>query len=185
MVHGAKPVTVWEENPMTKRITRRVSERLESFAHQVTAWAGSSWAFGLAVGILVIWALTGPLFGFSDTWQLVINTGTTIVTFLMVFLIQRFQNKDALAIHLKLNELVAALEGASNRLINVEDLTEAEVQTLHRHYRLLAAIAKREDVLTHSHSIEEAERRHAIKKHHERTKADAVPHVSHGDQGGA
>jgi low affinity Fe/Cu permease len=82
-----------------------------------------------------------PLFGFSDTWQLVINTGTTVVTFLMVFLIQRSQNKDSQAIHLKLNELVAAVEGASNRLINVEDLTEEEVRTLHRHYARIEAVA--------------------------------------------
>ena len=83
---------------------------------------------GCAVGVVIVWALLGPVFHFSDTWQLVINTGTTIVTFLMVFLIQRSQNKDSLAIHLKLNEIVAVLQGASNRLINVEDLTEQEVR---------------------------------------------------------
>src|SRR5262249_10306023 len=81
-------------------------------------------AFGAASGIVIVWAILGPLFHYSDTWQLVINTGTTIVTFLMVFLIQRTQNKDSLAIQLKLNELVAAVEGASNRLIDVEDLSE-------------------------------------------------------------
>jgi low affinity Fe/Cu permease len=137
---------------------------LEHFARRVTEWTGSSWAFASALGIIVIWALTGPLFRFSDTWQLVINTGTTIVTFLMVFLIQRSQNKDAQAVHLKLNELVAALEGASSRLINVEDLTEEEVRTLHRHYEGLVTLAKRENSLTHSHSIEEAEVRHRRKK---------------------
>jgi low affinity Fe/Cu permease len=139
---------------------------LERFARAVTQAAGSSGAFGVAVAIIVAWAMTGPLFHFSDTWQLVINTGTTIVTFLMVFLIQRAQNKDALAIHLKLNEIVAAIEGASNRLINIEDLTEDEVRVLHEHYRTLAAIAKREELLTHSHSIEEAEHRHAVKHRH-------------------
>ncbi len=92
------------------------------------------------VGIVVVWLVTGPLFGFSDTWQLVINTGTTIVTFLMVFLIQRSQNKDSLAVQLKLNELVAAVQGASNRLIDVEDLTEEELRALHRHYAKLVAM---------------------------------------------
>ena len=87
-------------------------------------WTGSTAAFATALGIIVVWAVVGPLFRFSDTWQLVINTGTTIVTFLMVFLIQRTQNKDALAMHLKLNELVAAMQGASNRLIDVEELSE-------------------------------------------------------------
>jgi low affinity Fe/Cu permease len=144
--------------------TGRLGRRLEGFAQRVTRWAGSSPAFGVALGIIAVWALTGPLFRFSDTWQLVINTGTTVVTFLMVFLIQRSQNKDAQAIHLKLNELVAAVEGASNRLINVEDLTEDEVRTLHRHYERLVAIAKHEQDLTHSHSIEEAERRHRTKQ---------------------
>src|SRR5713101_5079999 len=118
---------------------RRITLALERFARRVTEWAGGSWAFGGAVGVIVVWALTGPMFAFSDTWQLVINTGTTIVTFLMVFLIQRSQNKDSLAIHLKLNEIVAVLQGASNRLINVEDLTEDEVGLLHRHYERLVA----------------------------------------------
>src|SRR5215210_4123673 len=90
---------------------------LEKFARWSTEWTGSSWAFAMALGTIVVWAMTGPLFGYSDTWQLVINTGTTIVTFLMVFLIQRAQNKDSQAIHLKLNELVAAVQGASNNLI--------------------------------------------------------------------
>jgi low affinity Fe/Cu permease len=112
-----------------------VSEVLEKFSYQATRATGTSIAFVLAVGVIVIWAITGPIFGFSDTWQLVINTGTTIVTFLMVFLIQRAQNKDALAIHLKLNEIVAALEGASNRLIDVEDLTEPEIDALRNYYK--------------------------------------------------
>ena len=140
---------------------------LEAFARRVTEWAGSSWAFGSAVGVIVVWGLLGPFYAFSDTWQLVINTGTTIVTFLMVFLIQRSQNKDSLAIHLKLNEIVAALEGASNRLINVEELTETEVRTLHQHYRRLVEIARHEGSLTRSHSIEEAEVRHRVKKYRE------------------
>jgi low affinity Fe/Cu permease len=123
----------------------------------VAHWAGSSWAFSLALLSLIVWLVSGPLFGFSDTWQLVINTSTTIVTFLMVFLIQRAQNKDALAIQLKLNEIVAALQGASNRLIDIEDLSERELDTLHEHFRTLASIAKRERDLLKSHSVEEAE----------------------------
>ncbi|HEX8128780.1 MAG TPA: low affinity iron permease family protein [Pyrinomonadaceae bacterium] len=140
-----------------------ISRTLERFSQQATIWAGRSWAFIVALGVIVVWAVTGPVFGFSDTWQLVINTGTTIVTFLMVFLIQRTQNKDSLALHLKLNEIVAALDGASNRLIDVEDLTEEEILTLHRHYQKLVKMAKSDSKLTVSHSIEEAEERHERK----------------------
>ena len=136
---------------------------LERASGWATKWSGSSHAFALAVGVIVVWATTGPYFGYSDTWQLVINTGTTIVTFLMVFLIQRGQNKESQAIQLKLNELVAAMKGASNRLINVEDLTEEEVRVLHEHYRKLVELAKKDDKLTVSHSIEDAELDHAEK----------------------
>jgi low affinity Fe/Cu permease len=141
---------------------------LERFSRKATEATGTSTAFIIALAIIIVWIVTGPLFHFSDTWQLVINTGTTIVTFLMVFLIQRSQNKDALAIHLKLNEIVAALEGASNRLIDVEDLTEDEIKTLHTHYQKLVSMAKADLKLTMSHSVEEAEARHNIKhkKHH-------------------
>ncbi len=139
---------------------------LEHFARWATGWSGSSWAFALAVSVVVIWGVTGPLFGWSDTWQLVINTGTTVVTFLMVFLIQRSQNKDALAVHLKLNELVAAVEGASNRLIDVEDFSEEELETLHKYYRRLSHLAKKDGTLTKSHSVEEAEARHKVKRKH-------------------
>ncbi|HEX4994800.1 MAG TPA: low affinity iron permease family protein [Methylomirabilota bacterium] len=148
---------------MAKRQTGR-SGWLEHSARVVTVWTGSSQVFAGAVGVIIAWALLGPVFHFSDTWQLVINTGTTIITFLMVFLIQRSQNKDSLAIHLKLNEIVAVLQGASNRLINVEDLTEQEVATLHRHYQTLAQIAARDTTLTASHSVEEAETRAARKR---------------------
>jgi low affinity Fe/Cu permease len=139
-----------------KRHSIACSELLERAALAVTSWAGSSWAFALAVGIVAGWAVSGPLFRFSDTWQLVINTGTTIVTFLMVFLIQRTQNKDSRAIHLKLNEIVAGLEGASNRLINVEDLTEVQVRQLHDRYEQVAKMAVVNGGPTASHSIEEA-----------------------------
>jgi low affinity Fe/Cu permease len=148
---------------MARKITSKLGRALEEFSQKATKAAGSSNAFLLAIATIVVWILTGPIFGFSDTWQLVINTGTTIVTFLMVFLIQRTQNKDSLAIHLKLNEIVAAIEGSSNRLIDVEDLTEDEIQTLHKHYQKLSEMAKKDLKLTQSHSIEEAEARHGIK----------------------
>jgi low affinity Fe/Cu permease len=137
----------------------------ERIARRVTDWAGSSLAFMLAAGVVVVWIVSGPIFGYSNTWQLVINTGTTIVTFLMVFLIQRAQNKDAHAMHLKLNELVAAIDGASSRLLNVEDLSEEDLATLHQHYKALASLAAKEQKLTHSHSIEEASGRHHRKQY--------------------
>jgi low affinity Fe/Cu permease len=136
---------------------------LARFATWASIATGSTPAFIVAFAIVVIWLLTGPLFHFSDTWQLVINTGTTIVTFLMVFLIQRAQNKESLAVQLKLNELVAAIHGASNRLISVEDLSEQDLEVLHKHYRRLAALAKEEADVTESHSVEEADNRHAAK----------------------
>jgi low affinity Fe/Cu permease len=143
---------------------------LERASRKVTERAGSSWAFALAVLIVVVWLATGPLFHFSNTWQLVINTGTTIVTFLMVFLIQRTQNKDSMAVQLKLNEIVAAIEGASNRLIDVEELSEHELHVLHAHYQRLASMSKHDINLGQSHSIEEAEHRHARKDHKDGTK---------------
>ena len=143
----------------------------ERLALAITQVVGSAKAFAVALGIIVAWALTGPFFGFSDTWQLVINTGTTIVTFLMVFLIQQSQNKDSLAIQLKLNELVAALEGSSNRLIDVESLSAHDLQVLQAHYRRLAAMAKESANIGESHSIEEAERRHRRKAGTRRNKS--------------
>ncbi|GAB3992707.1 hypothetical protein GCM10028807_26170 [Spirosoma daeguense] len=135
-------------------------ERLASKATEVT---GSSMAFLLALLTVIIWVATGPLFGYSDTWQLVINTGTTIITFLMVFLIQKSQNKDSLAMQIKLNELIAVNRKASNRLLNVEDLTEEELRSLHRFFGELAERAKSEASLSLSHSIEEAEDIHEDK----------------------
>jgi low affinity Fe/Cu permease len=128
---------------------------LEKFSHWATQATGSTVAFVLAVLTVVVWVVTGPLFQFSDTWQLVINTGTTIVTFLMVFLIQRTQNKDSLATQLKLNEILAALKGASNRLINVEDLDEDEVRRLHARYQKLADRARCAKDPCARHTIEE------------------------------
>jgi low affinity Fe/Cu permease len=157
----------WQRGMMRPRVRHRrhstIGAIAERFAARMTALAGSTAAFLLAVATIGVWAATGPLFGYSDTWQLVINTGTTIVTFLMVFLIQRTQNKDALALQLKLNEIVAALEGASNRLIDVEDLTEDDLRVLSEHYRELAMMAKTDAKLGVSHSVEEARVRHSRK----------------------
>jgi low affinity Fe/Cu permease len=150
------------------RIRDEIGLVLENASRGAAQWTGSSWAFSLAALIVLVWAVTGPVFSFSNTWQLVINTGTTIVTFLMVFLIQRAQNKDALAIQLKLNELVASIQEASNRLISVEDLSEAELDTLHRHYQTLAKLSGQEASISSSHSVDEAERRHTKKKQKKR-----------------
>ena len=135
----------------------------ERVARKISKLSGSTGAFVIAATLIILWLVTGPLFNFSDTWQLVINTGTTIITFLMVFLIQRAQNKDSMAVQLKLNELVAALKGASNRLVDVEDLSEKELEVLHAYYVKLSQFAKEEMSLTKSHSIDEAERRHHAK----------------------
>ncbi|MGM9478098.1 low affinity iron permease family protein [Pedobacter sp. GSP4] len=130
----------------------------ESISNQITCWTGSPWAFIIAFGIVIIWAVSGPLFHYSDTWQLVINTGTTIVTFLMVFLIQKTQNKDSKAIQLKLNELLAASRFASNRMVDIEDLTEAELDTLRKYYQKLSEVAEKDDDIHKSHSIDSAEK---------------------------
>jgi len=144
---------------MNKRSTRF----FEKLAHTATSFSGTTSAFIIALFTIITWLITGPYFNYSDTWQLVINTFTTIITFLMVFLIQRMQNKDSKAIHLKLNELVAAINGPSNRLIDVEDLDETEIETLTQFYRTLAIMAKKEKSLSVSHSIEEAEGLHKSK----------------------
>jgi low affinity Fe/Cu permease len=142
------------------RSFNRIAERLSG---AVTAWAGGTSAFVAALLLIVGWVVLGPIFHFSDTWQLVINTTTTIVTFLMVFLIQRAQNKDARAASLKLNELIASVEGASNRLIDVEDLSEEELETLRMYFRRLVEMSKRDASLVRSHSVEEAATRHEVK----------------------
>jgi len=129
---------------------------LERFSLAATAWTGSTWAFAVAVAVIVVWAVTGPIFRFSDTWQLVINTGTTIITFLMVFLIQRTQNKDSLAIQVKLNELLASQHGASNRLINLEDWSEEDIAALHQRFSKLSQRLEHAADDCESHSIVEA-----------------------------
>ncbi|MEZ0610763.1 low affinity iron permease family protein [Fibrella sp. WM1] len=141
--HDAKPRKDW-------------SERFDQFALKITRITGSSTAFLLALGTVLIWAITGPIFHYSETWQLVINTGTTIITFLMVFVIQKAQNKESLAVQLKLNELIAATKGASNRLVSVEELTEQELQILCEHYHTMAELTRQASDLRKSHSVEEA-----------------------------
>ncbi len=135
----------------------------ESFSTRVTRLAGSTPAFMIALALILAWAITGPYFHFSETWQLVINTGTTIITFLMVFLIQKSQNKDSLAIQLKLNELVAAHEFASNRLVDVENMTEEELRIIQKYYTKLSLITREEENLQQSHSIDEAHEHHNLK----------------------
>ena len=135
----------------------------ESFANKATAFTGSSPAFIGAALIVIIWAISGPFFKFSETWQLVINTGTTIITFLMVFLIQKAQNKDSKAIQIKLNELIAAHEKASNRIVDIEDLTEKELDKLHRYYQKLSDLAQEDTNIHQSHSIDAAEDNHKHK----------------------
>jgi low affinity Fe/Cu permease len=115
----------------------RTHDFFRRFARMTSNGVGSPWAFIAAVSIIVVWALTGPLFHFSDTWQLVINTGTTIVTFLMVFLIQNTQNRDAVAIHLKLDELIRALKGARNKLVDLEELSDEELEKLRQEFHRL------------------------------------------------
>ena len=151
-------------NPASKPASGGLGHLMERASRVVTEWSGSSWAFGLAAAIVLVWLCTGPVFHYSDTWQLVINTGTTIVTFLMVFLIQRAQNKESLAVQLKLNEIVAALEGASNRLIDVENLDESELRQLHLFYKTLARMAKSDGHLGQSHSLDEAAAKHHRKR---------------------
>lgn len=128
----------------------------EKFSSGVAKATGSSAAFIVALLTVVGWAASGPFFNYSENWQLVINTGTTIVTFLMVFLIQKAQNKESMSVQLKLNELIAATKGASNRLVSVENLTEEELLVLQQHYQTMAEITKQASDLRQSHSVEEA-----------------------------
>jgi low affinity Fe/Cu permease len=130
-----------EEAPSTTTILTR-SDRFGRFAARSSHYLGSRWAFIIAIGIIVVWAFTGPIFHYSDTWQLIINTGTTIVTFLMVFLIQNTQNRDARAIHLKLNELIHAVDKAKNKMIDVENLSEVELDELARTYEKIRSSAQ-------------------------------------------
>jgi low affinity Fe/Cu permease len=147
-----------------KKKKNRLSVLFQKMSSRVTKATGSSPAFTIALGVIIIWGITGPLFNFSNTWQLVINTGTTIVTFLMVFIIQQSQNKDTTAIQLKLNELIACNERASNRLVDIEDLTEEELEKIKKFYIKLSALAGQENDVSASHSLSEAENVHEFKR---------------------
>lgn len=140
----------------------------DQFADWATAFTGSAGAFIGASLLVLFWAFTGPIFKFSETWQMVINTGTTIVTFLMVFLIQKAQNKDSKAIQIKLNELIAAHEKASNRIVDIEDLTEKELDKLHKYYEKLSELAEQDNNIHLSHSIDAAEDNHEHKLRNEK-----------------
>lgn len=130
----------------------------ETFASKVSQFTGSTYAFITALLIVIIWASTGPIFDYSEIWQLIINTSTTIITFLMVFLIQKSQNKDSLAIQLKLNELIAAHEFASNRMVSVEDMSEDELKVIKKYYAKLNELSLKEKKLQTTHSIDEAQK---------------------------
>jgi low affinity Fe/Cu permease len=132
---------VQDASPAETTIGTR-SDRFARFSARSSHYLGSRWAFIGAIGVILVWAVTGPIFHYSDTWQLVINTGTTIVTFLMVFLIQNTQNRDARAIHLKLNELIHAIDKARNNMIDVENLSDLELDELARTYEKIRSSAE-------------------------------------------
>jgi low affinity Fe/Cu permease len=136
MKRGTMPLNN-SEKPQERDFFCRVQDSFRHFARKSSEVLGSAWAFIGAIFIIVVWGLTGPAFHFSDTWQLIINTGTTIVTFLMVFLIQNTQNRDAKAVHLKLDELIRALRGARNRLVDLEKLSDEELKKLEEQFTRL------------------------------------------------
>ena len=145
--------------------------RFDTFSSAVTKATGSPAAFIIACITVLVWVITGPIFHYSDTWQLVINTGTTIITFLMVFLIQQSQNKDTLALQIKLNELIAANKNASNRLIDSEDLSADELEVLKKFYIKISEATKNEEDLKKTHSIEDAYRN---EKEKEKNQTDKI-----------
>jgi low affinity Fe/Cu permease len=150
----------YKSNMKQKKTSKQFFER---FASKASKAVGSSYAFISALAIVIIWAVSGPFFDFSETWQLVINTGTTIITFLMVFLIQKSQNKDSLAIQLKLNELVASNDKSSNRLVDIESMTEEEMLIVQKYYQKLSELSDKHESIKTSHSIEEAHQDHKEK----------------------
>jgi low affinity Fe/Cu permease len=137
-----------------------VSDAFRIFARRSSVILGSAWAFAGAVLVILVWLLTGPTFHFSDTWQLIINTATTIITFLMVFLIQNTQNRDAKAVHLKLDELIRAIKDARNELVDLEDLSDEELKKLEEQFRRTRAQAENDETSPsrHDEAVESAER---------------------------
>lgn len=148
---------------MAKKSKEKGKSFFEKLAEKVTKASGSTPVILTAFFIVIAWAISGPMFDYSETWQLVINTGTTIITFLMVFLIQKTQNKDSLAIQIKLNELLASHELASNRIVDIEDISQEELEVLEKYYQKLAELAKKTNSLHESHSLDEAQTNHNFK----------------------
>ena len=153
---------------MTENKYKNIHELIEALSTAVTKAVGTTNAFLIAFGVIVLWLTSGPFLHFSANWQMFINTCTTIITFLMVFLIQKAQNKDSLAIQLKLNELVAANKAASNRLVNVENMTEDELKVIQKYYSKLSDFAQNEETMQISHSIDEKHEQHNFKKEMEK-----------------
>jgi low affinity Fe/Cu permease len=145
-------------------MAKRNLELFDRFATAVSKITGSSIAFLCAFVIVIIWAIAGPFVNFSNSWHLIINTGITIVTFLMVFIIQQAQNKDTMSLQLKLNELIAATKGASNRVLNIEDMTEEELKVLKRFYSKLSDLSERDGNFGAAHSVDEAKKNEAFKE---------------------
>src|SRR5205085_12101667 len=138
------PANTREKQPEERDILCRVRDSFRHFAHRSSEVLGTAWAFIGAIFIIAVWALTGPTFHFSDTWQLIINTATTVITFLMVFLIQNTQNRDAKAMHLKLDEIIRALKKARNELVDLEDLSDEELRKLEEQFKELRQKAERD-----------------------------------------
>lgn len=135
-----------EDQSAAYRFFCAVQDAFRVFARKTSHVLGTAWSFVLALLIIAVWAATGPMFGFSDTWQLIINTGTTIVTFLMVFLIQNTQNRDAKAVHLKLDEIIRAIKGARNELVDLEELSDEDLKKLEEQFRRLRMKAENHGV---------------------------------------
>jgi low affinity Fe/Cu permease len=163
-----KPVSAGEPADIltTNKKVDNLSRTFERISNVITKAAGRPATSLGSIVLVLIWAASGPFFDFSENWQLIINTSTTIITFLMVFVIQTSQNKDTIAVQIKLNELIAANKNASNRLIDVEDLTAAELEVLKKFYVKLSQLAEKERDLFSTHSIDEAEKVH-VRKHRE------------------
>lgn len=147
-----------------------VKRKFVQFSTWVTKATGTPTAFFIAMLVIIIWALTGRFFHYSEVWQLIINTGTTIVTFLMIFVIQQSQNKDTTAIHLKLNELIAANEMTSNRLVASEDLTDEELEVIKKYYKKISEVSKKKQTLFTTHSLDEAKQNTEEKEDHLKAK---------------
>jgi len=141
---------------MSNQFNEKNISGFERVSNTITTYSGSTPVFITAVSLIILWIITGPVFHFSNTWLLIANTGTSIITFLMVFLIQKAQNKESIAVQLKLNELIAANNQASNRLLNIQDLSEEQLNTLYEHYRTLVELTQKAKSNTKSHSVEDA-----------------------------